>query len=243
MALRNDGRRLFVHPAHEQIGISALTAGPAARVALVVDGDEQEWFWAAALLREILSGDRQLAVEQFPPGPDAEGGQPPAAGHEPPDCLVLLGRPDAALARRLRLESYCRQGGALVALGSASQALPEWPAFAELVLGGWDAGPGDEQTCLEVEPSGAIWYHPLLEGVEPFVATADPRGPVWLASGAEILLWGYGGGLRKPLAWAWRPRAGRVFYSLLGAADDFQEPSFLRLLANAVRWAAAVNPL
>jgi type 1 glutamine amidotransferase len=44
------------------------------------------------------------------------------------------------------------------------------------------------------------------------------------------------------LAWAWRPRGGRVFSSLLGYRDDFRQPDFLHLLANAVRWAAAVAP-
>lgn len=249
---------MFIHAAHGQIGISPCAgrladAGvpcQAARIAVLEGGDEQRWPSVAAALVEQLHADGRLVIEHFPCEPDAasEGslvsGSAGTLGQSPAwDCLVLLGRPEPALARRLRLETHCRQGGALVALGSASQALPDWPAFAEVVLGGWDAGPGCNPIPLEVEPSGAIWYHPLLEGVGPFASWGDPRGPVWLARGAEVLLWGFGGGLRKPLAWAWHPRGGRVFCSLLGRHDDFQQPGFLRLLANAVRWAAAVGPL
>ena len=37
------------------------------------------------------------------------------------------------------------------------------------------------------------------------------------------------------------PRGGRVFCTTLGLDDDFREPSFLRLISNAVRWAGLVH--
>jgi hypothetical protein len=250
MAFPVDGRRLFLHPAHGQVGVSALGGhGPEAslaadelwpqcapaRVGLVVGTDDKAWRGSADLLLAHLAGDGRLATacfgEEHVPVPEARGGRW--------DCLVLLGEPDPRHARRLALETYCREGGALVALGSACRALPEWPTFAEAMLGGRDLGSGRERMRLEVEPAECLWDHPVLWGVGAFWADHDPHGQVLLARGAEILLWGFGGGVRKPLAWSWRPRRGRVFYSLLGRQDDFRQEDFLQLVSNAVRWAAA----
>ena len=257
MALPFGDRRLFVHPPHGRIGISAAAGRRAesspsasgiepqdpgtrrrrvARIALLVGGDDTGWQASAAKLRQHLDEDGRLAA-------GCVAGAQGMSSFDPFSVAVLLGRPELSRVGRLQLETYCRQGGALVALGSAGRALPDWPAFAEAVLGGWDEGPGSNPVLLEVEPAEQSWWHPVLDGVGAFGASGDPRGPVWLARGAEILLWGYGGGLRKPLAWAWRPRGGRVFYSLLGRPDDFQLPDFLRLVANAVRWAAASGPV
>jgi type 1 glutamine amidotransferase len=43
----------------------------------------------------------------------------------------------------------------------------------------------------------------------------------------------------EPVAWTRMHRGGRVFYTSLGHQQDFREVDFLRLLANAVFWAAA----
>ncbi|MGD0896329.1 MAG: ThuA domain-containing protein [Thermoguttaceae bacterium] len=245
MATPLDGRRLFVHPAHGRIGISPASGGPLeapaaaegwqrsrpARVGFLVGSAEEGWDQSAAILFDHL---REKGVRTVY-----------AINSSDPfftDCLVLLGEPELRHARRLGLEAYCRQGGALVAMGSADRAVPDWPTFAEAVLGGRDEGSGRNPMPLEVEPAEQAWEHPVLAGVEPFVARGDPRGPVRVARAAEILLWGFGGGLVKPLAWAWRPRGRPVFYSLLGSPDDLRQPDFLRLMANAVRWAADAGP-
>jgi type 1 glutamine amidotransferase len=38
------------------------------------------------------------------------------------------------------------------------------------------------------------------------------------------------------VAWVRLHRGGRVFYTSLGHPDDFRQPSFLRLLVNAIFW-------
>ena len=40
----------------------------------------------------------------------------------------------------------------------------------------------------------------------------------------------------EPVTWTRTHAGGRVFYTSLGHQEDFEEPNFLRLLANAVLW-------
>ena len=47
----------------------------------------------------------------------------------------------------------------------------------------------------------------------------------------------------RPVAWATRHAGGRVFCTTLGLDDDFREPSFLRLISNAVHWAGLIHSL
>ena len=42
----------------------------------------------------------------------------------------------------------------------------------------------------------------------------------------------------QPVTWVRTFHGGRVFYTSLGAPGDFEEPSFRRLLTNAIFWAA-----
>lgn len=59
---------------------------------------------------------------------------------------------------------------------------------------------------------------------------------------AEPLLMGEIPGQRpEPVAWTFRREdGGRTFYTSLGAADDFKNPSFQQLLRNGTRWAAGL---
>jgi type 1 glutamine amidotransferase len=52
-----------------------------------------------------------------------------------------------------------------------------------------------------------------------------------------VLLTGTIPGNTHPVAWTRTQHNARVFYTSLGAPEDFETPGFLRLLANAVAWA------
>jgi type 1 glutamine amidotransferase len=43
----------------------------------------------------------------------------------------------------------------------------------------------------------------------------------------------------EPVAWTNTYGKSRIFYTSLGHADDFNDPSFVRLLSNAVEWCLA----
>ena len=78
---------------------------------------------------------------------------------------------------------------------------------------------------------------PLLRGV----SAIEGRGSLYrsnpLAEGARPLLVGtWTDKPEEPAAWTNTYKGGRVFYTSLGHADDFESPGFRRLLLNAVLW-------
>ena len=42
----------------------------------------------------------------------------------------------------------------------------------------------------------------------------------------------------EPVAWTHDYKGARVFYTSLGHPKDFEEPAFVRLIANALFWTA-----
>jgi hypothetical protein len=243
-------RRYFMHPAHRTIGlIPALASRPREPIPATdplpetrpsrvgwIAGEEETWDASAGILTESLAESGRL--ECFPAWEDADFGADDAADY---DCLVLIGWPGAAGSERMKqIERHCRGGGALVALRSTHGAMPGWSSFAEDVLGGRDRGPHARRR-LVVERSQKAWYHPVLEDVAPFLAHAETYQGPRLAPDSVVLLVGQSGGRECPVAWVRRHRGGRIFSTTLGSAADFGQPSFVRLLCNAVRWAAVVH--
>lgn len=182
------------------------------------------------------------------------------------DCLVLLGWPAADDRRRLKqIELYCRDDRPVVALRTLDAEMPGWADFCEEVFGGRLGKKGDSPNLpthcagaprpvaqmgtvplfpqrptrlLEVLRSEVAWHHPVVDGVEIMIAEGEVyRGPR-LSPRATVLLTADDGRGPAPVAWAMRRGGGRTVCSTLGQEDDFREPAFLRLLSNAVRWAA-----
>jgi len=84
----------------------------------------------------------------------------------------------------------------------------------------------------------------LLEGVKlPFESSAWMYKVTPLASRAEPVLVGTVEGKHsEPVAWTFiREDGGRTFYTSMGMPADFENPSFVALLRNGVRWAAAAE--
>ena len=263
-------RKFFMHSAHKTIGVSS---GPAALKVrnldeFAVDNEPPE------VLRVCLvsgaptyNSDRSLAILErhlarhtdvecaraFSKAPDD---LPGLKGLEGSDCMVLFTRQMAVDGEQLdSIRRYCRRGGAVVGVRSASHGLKNWPDMDRELFGGDYRGHyGNDST--EVAVADTAGDHPVLAGVEPFVSRGSLYRNPRIVRDADVLLTGTFGGSIHPVAWTLetqtreiqtreiqtreiqtRENGGRVFYTSLGHPHDFHRPAFLRLLANALHWA------
>jgi type 1 glutamine amidotransferase len=98
---------------------------------------------------------------------------------------------------------------------------------------------GPDATITAVQPD-----HPILRGVTvPFVSKSKLYKVAPLKPNAQAILLGtIPDHPAEPVAYtAKHAGGGRAFYTSLGGPSDFENPSFQRLLFNAISWAAGVS--
>jgi len=116
-----------------------------------------------------------------------------------------------------------------------------WPEWDKQIFGGNYSNhyPNELKTVM-TPVAGST--HPILTGIPPetFVAGGSMYQTSPLAEGATVLLTGeIEGKPVEPAAWTFqRADGGRSFYTSLGHTGDFENPTFNRLLFNALHWAA-----
>ena len=113
---------------------------------------------------------------------------------------------------------------------------PEWDV--EVIGGNYNRAhfPVAPSIVTAVDPG-----HPILRGVElPFQHPVSLYKVLPLRPGAHVLLRGtIPGRADEPVAWTFTHKGGgRVFYTSLGVAANFDVPAFNVLLRNGVYWAA-----
>lgn len=166
------------------------------------------------------------------------------------DLLVLSMRRVAIPKADLEaVKAFLDSGKALVAIRTSSHAFDargkhpaghaEWTKFDPEVLGGnykghHGVGP---KTTIQLAPGAE--KHPVLVGIQsPFTSDGSLYRTSPLASGATPLLIGsIPGQNSEPIAWTNTYKKSRIFYTSLGHRTDFQNPQFVQLMGNAVRWA------
>jgi len=151
------------------------------------------------------------------------------------------------------LRTYVLAGKPVVGIRTASHAFArgrngqpeggtEWPDWDPLVIGGNYRG--YHPRGLISRMSAPDPKSTLLEGVTlPFESSAWMYKVTPLASRAEPVLVGtVEGDKSEPVAWTFvRDDGGRTFYTSLGMPADFENPSFVALLRNGIRWAAGAQ--
>ena len=246
-------RRFFVHSAHKTIGVSASLAawqacqtaeglaqaeqrGEPLRVCLVSGAVLYKSDDSLAALQEHL--EKNYPVKCSRAFRKADNDLPGLEHLEQCDCMVLLVRRLTIAGEQLeRVKRYCGRGGAIVALRTASHGFQNWLALDKEVLGGdYQGHYGNQPVAVKI--AEAAKDQPVLAGVQPFTSQGSLYKNIDLGKDTTVLLTGSIPGHSHPVAWVRPHQSGRVFYTSLGHPDDFQQPSFLRLLANAVAWTA-----
>jgi type 1 glutamine amidotransferase len=125
--------------------------------------------------------------------------------------------------------------------GAPAAGLEQWPTFDADVFGGHYSGHLDKALASTGRRAPDV-EHPILADVpaEEFATGGSLYTVTPLAPTTTVLMLGRAAGVdrEEPVAWVnRRADGGRSFYTSLGHPDDFANPVFRRLLANAIRWA------
>jgi type 1 glutamine amidotransferase len=175
------------------------------------------------------------------------------------DLLFLSVRRRTPHAAQLdAVRAYLASGRPLVGIRTACHAfivlgdrptdgkLEDWPEFGPEVIGSHYTRHYNDAPMTRVTVVPGAEGHPILRGVSEAAlggaTTLYAVNP--LAQGAvPLLVTSTPGHPGETVAWthAYGPNRARVFYTQLGAPNDFQNPEFRRLLANGVAWALG-NP-
>jgi type 1 glutamine amidotransferase len=158
---------------------------------------------------------------------------------ETADVIIIYTRRVNLNADQVKLfQKYCKSGRGVIGIRTASHAFQTWLEFDRQILGGdYRNHYGiDRKAEVSISPKGAD--HPVLRAVRPFVTMGKLYKNPAIASDTTLLLSASTGEYTEPVAWTRIVDRTRVFYTSLGVPDDFKEPNFLRLLANAVFWTA-----
>ena len=164
------------------------------------------------------------------------------------DVLVVFTRrmklPEAQLAL---VRAHWESGKPVVGIRTASHAWSneENATFDRKVLGG-NHNSHLKDEAVAVAATDAARDHPILKsigqwtsrklykvGPQPTTVTILQTGTATTADGAMVT---------QPVTWTNTYKGGRMFYTSLGVPEDFDEPSYIQLLTNAIFWTAQREP-
>lgn len=166
--------------------------------------------------------------------------------------LISVRRRPLKTAQLEKIEKFIRSGKPVVGIRTASHAFhlrtgkpPEgtssWPELDAEVWGAHYTNHHPNGLKSEVTGIAGVKDHPILTGVNlPFPQGGSLYMVRPLNKHATALLNGVADGVEaEPVAYTFtRADGGKSFYTSLGQKADFENPNFLRMLINALLWAA-----
>jgi hypothetical protein len=137
---------------------------------------------------------------------------------------------DAALLRE-----FMGSGKGCVVIGASQQAWSTLPGFEADILG---ASPGEP--FAKGSPMNVInlFPHPIFTGVTKFETQQAMTLYTKLAADAQMIMEGTVGEDTTPLAWVRRRPSGRMCHLVPDAPELFHDPSYQRIVGNAVLWSS-----
>lgn len=207
------------------------------KVCLVSGSAEYKSDESLAKLQEHL--EKNYSVKCSRAFAKSESDLPGLENLETCDVAVLFTRRLKLEGKQLeRLKKYCLAGKPLVGIRTASHAIETWLDLDREVFGGDYKGHYAEGPLTEVKLVESMKESPILKGVKPYKSAGSLYKNPGIAKDVHLLLTGSNGEHTEPIAWTRLYKGGRVFYTSLGHQKDFEEPSYLRLITNAVFWTA-----
>jgi len=150
--------------------------------------------------------------------------------------------PKSTPEMRRNLERYVRSGGGLIAIHWAIDNFQDWPEFVNLIGRRWKEGSsGEEHGTFAVKVGDRT--HPIGRKLNDF-QTAEEDAVHYDLSGdakVQVIATAYlpEAGRDVPVAYAYQPDKGRVFFTSLGHSKVTRDsPGFRELISRAVEWAA-----
>ena len=137
-----------------------------------------------------------------------------------------------------KIKKYLDSGKPLIGLRTASHAFENWKEWDREVLGGNYHNHDSDKLVATIRTVPEAAEHPILKGVDKeFVAGGSLYLNAPLPPSSTVLLMGsVTNQPSEPVAWTHDYKGARVFYTSLGHPKDFENPSFQRLLVNAIFW-------
>lgn len=156
---------------------------------------------------------------------------------------------DAPEARRRNLMEFVQAGRGVVALHHVLASVPAWSQFHELIGGKYlgqpqgDLPPSTYQHDVRMRVKVADRSHPVTSGISDFEIHDEAYGGIWVDPDAHVLLTTDHPASSKELAWVSPNKLSRVVTIQPGHGEEaFANPSYRRLVIQAIRWAAGQNP-
>jgi hypothetical protein len=122
-----------------------------------------------------------------------------------------------------------------VVFGHGLQIVGQWSAFEAHLERFPLPLPMENAASLKIEAADAARWHPVLDGVGPFVSHRHVPAELRPPRNSTCLLVRRMTDRVVPVAWA-QHGENRSVFTVLGHAEDFRQPAFARLLLNALEW-------
>jgi hypothetical protein len=148
------------------------------------------------------------------------------------------GRPDPGSSETERaLLRYADNGGAILALHTATTTFTTFAAWPEIIGGQWIRGTSMHPAIGPGRIHRTGEPHPVAAGLADFELYDERYSFLALRPGNVVLFDHEHDGRRHPLVWARQRRAGRTVYDGLGhGVESYASPDHQRLLRASAAW-------
>ena len=218
------------------ISVSTFQAVTPIRVLVVTGGHTYPTAFYTVFEQPGIAWDHAVSSEEAYRG-DLRERYDVVVLHDMPKTLTETGQQ--------HLRAFAEAGKGIVVVHHAIVSYPDWEWYRDLIGARYFEQPQgarpastyrhDEQMRIAITAR-----HPVTEGLAPFTVLDETYKGMWLAPTNTVLLTTDNATGDPPVAWVSAyPRSRVVTIQLGHGPESHRDPSFRRLMLNAIRWTAA----